>query len=411
MMTMALARRYARHIFDQCSTIQRGCPSSSLKHGTFASFIERPSVHCLQIQSLWSSSSRAADFRSDTVTLPTKEMLEAATSAPLGDDVMGEDPTVSALEEYMADLFGKEKALFVPTGTMANLVALLAHCHTRAAEVIIGQESHLCLWEGGHAAGLGGIHTRQLLEDEMTAELDADQIRDAVRTDDDDHWPETKLLCLENTHNMCGGIALSPDYMNRMGDLAHSMNLKCHVDGARVFNSVVAQNVAPTELCKSIDSISVCFSKGLGAPLGSVLIGESEMIRLAKRARKRCGGGMRQAGVAAAMGYYAVRNNVERLVDDNVRAKRIGTELKANGLNLLRDGIIDSNIVYFSLPKDSKIETKDLARRASEDYGVRFAGGYSKGGKLFRIVTHMGVNDEDTDRVIEAVVNLHQKGD
>lgn len=337
-------------------------------------------------------------------------MLQAAVTAPLGDDVMGEDPSVVELETYMADLFGKEKALFVPTGTMANLVALLAHCHTRASEVIFGQESHLCLWEGGHAAGLGGIHTRQLQEDAMTAELDMNQVKDAVRTDQDDHWPETKLLCLENTHNMCGGVAMSVDYMDRMASLAHSMNMKCHVDGARIFNSTVAQRITPKELCKSVDSISVCFSKGLGAPLGSVLIGESEVIRLAKRARKRCGGGMRQAGVVAAMGLYAVQNNVERLSQDHVRAKRIGAELQSNGLHLLRDGIIDSNIVYFSLPEDSKIETKDLARRAAKEYGVKFGGDYSKGGKLFRIVTHLGVNDEDTDRTIEAVVNLYRRG-
>lgn len=364
----------------------------------------------IQQRSLSTSISRVADLRSDTVTMPSREMMDAAMKAPLGDDVMGEDPSVLELEAYMANLFGKEKALFVPTGTMANLIALMAHCHTRAAEVIFGQESHLCLWEGGHAAGLAGIHTRQLPEDDMTAELDPEQVKDAVRTDMDDHWPETKLLCLENTHNMCGGVALSPDYMNRMAGLAHDLNLKCHVDGARIFNSIVAQNVTPQEMCQNIDSISVCFSKGLGAPMGSVLIGETEMIRLAKRARKRCGGGMRQAGVVASMGLYAVHNNVERLKEDHVRAKRIGAELKANGLNLLRDGIIDSNIVYFSLPEDTKTPTKDLARRAAEEYGVKFGGGYSKGGKLFRLVTHLGINDEDTDRTIEAVVNLYQQG-
>ena len=395
---MLLAQRQVQRLVQ--------CPWRSLMRNPHA-------ASCCRCRDLSTASfSRIADLRSDTVTLPSREMLEAATTAPLGDDVMGEDPTVLELEDYMADLFGKEKALFVPTGTMANLVALLAHCHTRAAEIIIGRESHICLWEGGHAAGLGGIHTRQVPEDEMTGELNAEQIQDAVRTDVDDHWPETKLLCLENTHNMCGGVALSADYMNRMGQLAHSQNFRCHVDGARIFNSIVAQQTktTPEELCASVDSISVCFSKGLGAPLGSVLIGDSEMIRLAKRARKRCGGGMRQAGIAAAMGLYAVKNNVERLNEDHVRARRIGAEFKANGLHLLRDGVVDTNIVYFSLPEDCKIETKDLSRRASEEYGVKFGGGYSKGGKLFRIVTHMGVNDEDTDRAIEAVVNLYQRG-
>jgi threonine aldolase len=337
-------------------------------------------------------------------------MLEAGMNARLGDDVMGEDPSVLELEETMATLFGKEKALFVPTGTMANLIAILAHCHTRASEIIIGKESHLNLWEGGHVAGMGGIYARQLPEGEFTAELDPEHIKDAVRDDSDDHWPETKLLCLENTHNMCGGVALSSDYMNQMGDLAHDLGLTCHVDGARIFNSVVAQNVQPKVLCQKIDSIAVCFSKGLGSPLGSVLIGESELIRLAKRARKRCGGGMRQAGVVASMGLYAVRNNVDRLAEDHARAKRVGAELMANGLIMLRDGVVDSNIVYFSLPEDTMTPTQDLARRANENYGVKFGAGYSKGGKLFRIVTHLGVDDEATDRCIEAVVNLCKHG-
>jgi threonine aldolase len=353
---------------------------------------------------------KVADFRSDTVTLPSREMLEVGMNARLGDDVMGEDPSVLELEETMATMFGKDKALFVPTGTMANLVAILAHCHTRASEIIIGQESHLNLWEGGHVAGMGGIYARQLPEDECTAELDPEQIKDVFRDDSDDHWPETMLLCLENTHNMCGGVALSPNYMNRMAELAHDLGIKCHVDGARIFNSVVAQNVEPKRLCEKIDSIAVCFSKGLGSPLGSVLIGDSEIIRLAKRARKRCGGGMRQAGVVASMGLYAVKNNVSRLAEDHARAKRVGAELKANGLNLLRDGVVDSNIVYFSLPNDTMTPTAELVRRASENYNVRFGGGYSKGGKLFRIVTHLGVDDEDADRCIEAIVNLYKQG-
>ena len=203
---------------------------------------------------------------------------------------------------------------------------------------------------------------------------------------------------------------MHPTYMSEMAALAHGLNLKCHVDGARIFNSIVAHGVSAKEMCKDVDSIAVCFSKGLGAPAGSVLVGESEMIRLAKRARKRCGGGMRQAGVIAAMARYAAENNVERLQEDHVRARRIGAELKANGLNVLRDGKVDTNIVYFSLPEDSKIKTADLAQHAKDKYGVEFGAGYSKGGKLFRLVTHMGVSDEDTDRTIECIVNLVTKG-
>ena len=303
----------------------------------------------------FSDSSNIVDLRSDTVTIPSQGMLQSAMSAPVGDDVMGEDPTVLELESYMAEKFGKERGLYLPTGTMANLVALLSHCDkTRAAEIIIGSGSHINLWEGGNAASIGGrflcfgqtcyscniwnvshffhrfdfltgIHTRQVEEDAISGELDEDDILDCVRNGFDDHWPITSLLCLENSHNMCGGIAMPKDYFDRMGTLAHSdkMNVNVHVDGARIFNAAVALNIDVKDLCESVDSISICLSKGLGAPLGSVLVGESDFIEVAKRARKRCGGGMRQAGVVAAMGMYAVQNNVERLAEDHVRAKKV----------------------------------------------------------------------------------------
>jgi threonine aldolase len=357
----------------------------------------------------YSSHEKLVDLRSDTVTTPSPEMLEVAIQAPLGDDVMGEDPTVLELEAYMADLFGKEKGLFVPTGTMANLVAVLSHCHTRASEIIIGSSSHLYLWEGGGAANLGGVHTKQVEEDE-DARMSEDDIRDSLRTDTDDHWPQTTLLCLENTHNMCGGVALPPSYMDQMGSLAHELNIKCHVDGARIFNASVAQNVSVKELCKNVDSVSICFSKGLGAPLGSVLVGETEFIRLAKRARKRCGGGMRQVGVVASMGLYAVKNNVDRLKEDHERAQRIGNELKLNGFDIPRDGKIDTNVVYFGLPENSMVSIGDLGKRLEHEYGVKVTGGYSKGGRLFRLVTHMGIADEGTDRAIEGLVSLTKSG-
>jgi threonine aldolase len=253
---------------------------------------------------------------------------------------------------------------------------------------------------------LGGIHTMQIAEDE-NARMDSSEIRDALRQDNDDHWPETKLLCLENTHNMLGGVALPPSYMDEMGMLAHELNIKCHVDGARIFNSVVAQGLdGPKDLCKHVDSISICFSKGLGAPVGSVLVGETEFIRLAKRARKRCGGGMRQAGVIASMGLYAIQNNVSRLAEDHARAQRIGSELKQHGFFLPRDGQIDTNVVYFGLPENSLVTKEELGHRLEEEYGVKLIGGYSKGGKLFRVVTHMGIDDEGTDRAIEGIVKL-----
>jgi threonine aldolase len=333
-------------------------------------------------------------------------MLQTAITAKTGDDVMGEDPTVLALQKYTADLFGKEAALYVPTGTMSNLCAILAHCHGRAAEIIIGTNSHLCLWEGGNVANLGGVHTRQVPEDAESAEFREDEVVDCIRKGVDDHWPETRVLCLENTHNMMGGVALSPSYINNMGRLCQAHGLSLHIDGARIMNAVVANHTSPAELCRAADSVSVCLSKGLGAPLGSVLVGSVEMIRLAKRARKRLGGGMRQAGVVAAMGLYALQNNVERLDQDHIRAQRLGAELQQHGFELLRGGLIDTNIVYFGLPEESRVSRQVFCQRLVEKYGVKVTGGYSKGGRLFRACTHLDVQDHDVDRAAESIVKL-----
>ncbi|KAL3907054.1 MAG: hypothetical protein SGARI_003721 [Bacillariaceae sp.] len=336
-------------------------------------------------------------------------MLQTALQAPLGDDVMGEDPTINEFEDYISDLFGKEKGLFVPTASMANLVALLAHCDTRAAEIIIGTESHINLWEGGNPANLGGIHTRQAQEDADTAQLSEQSILDCFRDGVDDHWPHTALLCLENSHNMCGGVALPKSYFDRIGKLAHGRmnNVPVHVDGARIFNAAVAQGIAVKDLCEHVDSVTICLSKGLGTPVGSVLVGETEMIRLAKRARKRVGGGMRQAGVLAAMGMYAVKNNVERLAEDHERAQKLGKALKDSGFYVMRDGQIDTNIVYFGLPESCSLDRDAFVSTLSADYGVKVTGGYSSGGKLFRAVTHMGIDDDSMiDRAIEGMVTL-----
>ena len=199
------------------------------------------------------------------------------------------------------------------------------------------------------------------------------------------------------------------DYFDRMGALAHSdkmRNVNVHVDGARIFNAAVALDIDVKDLCESVDSVSICLSKGLGAPLGSVLVGESDFIEVAKRARKRCGGGMRQAGVVAAMGLYAVQNNVERLAEVHIRAKKIGLSLKENGFYMMRNGEIDTNIVYFGLPETTNLSREGFRTRLSEEYGVKVTGGYSRGGKLFRIVTHMNVDDEGVDRAIEAMLTL-----
>jgi threonine aldolase len=332
-------------------------------------------------------------------------MLQYGLHSDVGDDVMNEDPTIQQLQAYTADLFGKERGLYVPTGTMANLCAIIAHCYADAAsEIIIGSKSHINLWEGGNVSSIGGIYARQVSEDEH-GQLSKQDVVDSIRHGYDDHWPISKLICIENSHNMCGGIALSKQYVDSISDIAHSNNLKIHMDGARIFNAAVAQQTPVAELCQSVDSISICLSKGLGAPLGSVLVGSSEFITIAKRARKRCGGGMRQGGYVAGMGYYAIRNNVDRLVEDHARAQKLGRALHDNGLYVMRDGIVDTNIVYFGLPESCPISRQEFTQRLWTDYGVKVTGGYSSGGRLFRAVTHLHIDDNMIDRAIEGILN------
>eukprot|EP00986_Skeletonema_menzelii_P004075 scaffold1352_cov136-Skeletonema_menzelii.AAC.5 len=349
---------------------------------------------------------RIVDLRSDTVTQPTSAMLNAATQAKTGDDVMGEDPTVTALEDYAAELFGKERALYLPTGTMANMCAILSHCHyNKSAEMIIGSKSHINLYEGGGYANLAGVSCKQIPEDD-DAMFNLDDIRDACFCDNDDHYAKSTLICLENTHNMLGGVALSESYISSIGKMARESDIKVHIDGARIMNASVALNTSPSSLCKGADSLTICLSKGLGAPMGSILVGETEFIRLARRARKRLGGGMRQVGVIASMGMHALTNNIDRMADDHLRAQRIASELKGAGFFLPRDGKVDTNIVFFALPENSKLTKEELPAKMLEKYGVKIAGGYSEGGRMFRLVTHMDVDDHGIDTAIEGIISL-----
>ena len=228
--------------------------------------------------------------------------------------------------------------------------------------------------------------------------------------DDDDHYAKSTLICLENTHNMLGGISVPASYVDTIGKLAHDEwkehGMKVHIDGARIFNSAVSQNVSPSVLCAGADSVSICLSKGLGTPMGSILVGETEFIRLARRARKRLGGGMRQAGVMASMGMAALLHHVDRLAEDHARAQRLATELQNAGFWFPRDGKVDTNIVFFALPDDCKLKKEDLPPLLLEHYGVKIAGGYSSGGKLFRLVTHMDVHDDGIDAAIEGITSL-----
>ncbi|KAL7463273.1 hypothetical protein ACHAXS_003650 [Conticribra weissflogii] len=336
-------------------------------------------------------------------------MLRTALLAPTGDDVLSEDPTVLALEAYAASLFDKPSALFVPTGTMGNLCAILSHCHyNKSSEMIVGKHSHINLYEGGGYANLAGVSAKSVEEDE-DGKMNLGDLRDAFRRDDDDHYAKTVLVALENTHNMLGGIAVEKEYVDGIGRLAKEEwggEVKVHVDGARIFNAAVSLGLGVGELCQGADSVTFCLSKGLGAPMGAVLVGDREFIRLARRARKRLGGGMRQAGVMAAMGMYALENHVGRLAEDHERAKRLAAGLRDGGFWLPRGGKVDTNVVFFGLPEGSRIKKEDLPPLLFEKCGVKIAGGYSSGGKLFRLVTHMDVDDEGVEKAIEGIVSL-----
>ncbi|MDP6415719.1 MAG: low-specificity L-threonine aldolase, partial [Gammaproteobacteria bacterium] len=269
---------------------------------------------------------RTVDLRSDTTTLPTDEMRQAISGSELGDDVFQGDPTVNRLQDLAAQRMGKEAALLVPSGTMANLASILTHCG-RGAEVILGNRAHTYKYEKGGISAYGGIHSTQIPnQDDGTMQLE--DIRDAIRGIDD-HFPVTKLICLENTHNVCGGAPLSVTYTKEVANLARAHNIKMHIDGARIFNAAVALGVDVQDLVEDADSMSFCMSKGLGAPVGSVICGSKDFIDQARGIRKGLGGGMRQAGIIAAAGIVALETMVDRLQEDHTNAR------------LLADGIAD----------------------------------------------------------------------
>jgi threonine aldolase len=335
------------------------------------------------------------DLRSDTVTLPTPAMREAMARAEVGDDVYGEDPTINRLEELAAGRMGKQAAVFVPSGTMGNLSAVLAHCG-RGDEAILGSKSHTFLYEAGGISALGGVHSRQV-PNQPDGTLDLEDIEAAIRTEDV-HFPVTRLICLENTHNRCGGVSLSVDYTRAAGELAHRRGLLLHLDGARIFNAAVSQGVEARELASPADSVTFCLSKGLSAPVGSVLCGSSEFIQRARRIRKQLGGGMRQAGVLAAAGIIALETMVDCLADDQRRARRLAQGLAAIPGIILDPGSPHTNMVFCALadtvPLNAAEAVASLAR-----HGVKVG---VVGGRRFRLVTHFGITDEAVDRAVKA---------
>lgn len=350
---------------------------------------------------------RRIDLRSDTVTQPTDGMRRAMANAVVGDDVFGEDPTVRQLEERMADVVGKEASLFVASGTMANLVALLTHAG-RGDEVIVGNLAHTFLYEVGGSAALGGIHSC-VLPNRDDGTLDLAVVAAAVRSREDIHVPRTKLLCLENTHNRCGGTCLSTSYLDAAGALARDKGLAVHIDGARLFNASRALGVSPADLTHVADSVSVCLSKGLGAPVGSVLCGSRDYVRAALRWRKMVGGGMRQAGVLAAAGLYALDHHVERLDEDHRNARKLAEGVATiPGLSSAQSQPAPTawtNLVYLSiapdLAEDRGVNAGILSDRLRQR-GV-LALPIGKDNLHMRLVTHLDVASSDIDVALDAL--------
>lgn len=335
------------------------------------------------------------DLRSDTVTKPTPEMREAMAEAEVGDDVYGDDPTVNHLEELAAEMLDKEAALFVPSGTMGNLIALLVHCQ-RGDEVIIGNQSHIYLNEAGGMSALGGIQPCPI-PNQPDGTLALDDILASVRTEDV-HHPITRLICLENTQNVCGGVPLSPDYTRQVGELARVNNLLLHVDGARIFNSAAAQNTSAKELVEPADSVMFCLSKGLASPIGSMVVGTRKFILRARHIRKMVGGGMRQAGIVAAAGIISLEQMTKRLGDDHLRAKKLADGLRqVKGLEVDADSP-HTNMVYLNISEDVKVNSIQIGERMKQ-LGVLVDADNTR---RLRLVTHYWIDDHAVETAVSA---------
>jgi len=347
------------------------------------------------------------DLRSDTVTKPTEGMRQAMVQAKVGDDVYDEDPTVNRLQEMGAQLLGKEAGLFVASGTMGNLVAALTH-GGRGDEMILGNLSHAFLYEGGSAAGLAGIHP-YIVANMPDGTLPIDRIEEAIRGDNV-HFPHTRLISLENTHNRCGGRVLGPNYCDTVGELAHRHGSAVHLDGARLFNAATYLGVDPAVLTRSVDSVMVCLSKGLGAPVGSLLCGTSEFIREAKRMRKLVGGGMRQVGIIAAAGIYALEHHIDRLAEDHANARHLTEGMAClAGLTCGAEGDVhapvQTNLVYFSVD-GTAVGTPSLnAQVLSERLYARgiLTNPIGSNTNQMRMVTHLDISCSDIEVALGAL--------
>jgi threonine aldolase len=331
------------------------------------------------------------DLRSDTVTQPSAGMRSAMAQADVGDDVFGDDPTINQLQERCATLFGMQAGLFFPSGTQSNLAALMAHCE-RGEEVIVGQDAHTYRYEAGGMAVLGSIQP-QPLQNRPDGTIDLGEIEAAIKPDDS-HFAITKLIALENT---IGGKVLSRQYMADAIALARRRKLSIHLDGARIFNAAVKLGVPVKDLCAGFDSVSVCLSKGLGTPAGTVLVGSRELIERARRVRKMLGGTMRQVGILGAAGLYALENNIDRLAQDHANAERLAKGLAALGLKVEP---VQTNMVFAAIPRESVGALKKH---------LEAAGVIALVGPKVRLVTHLDVDKAAIDRAIDAFAGFFRQ--
>ena len=338
------------------------------------------------------------DLRSDTVTKPSAEMRKIMSEAEVGDDVYGDDPTVVRLEKLAAELLGKEAALYVTSGTQGNLVALMTHC-SHGDGVILGRDSHVMLMEGGGLCALGGM-VPVLADDSKGLPSIAELDRILPKTDNV-HLARAKALCVENTHNRCGGYASSLEEVAVLTDWAHERGLIVHMDGARLFNAAVALKVKPSELVKGCDSVQICLSKGLGAPMGSLICGSADFIREARFWRKKLGGGLRQVGIVASAGLFGLSNNISRLADDHANAQLIIDTLREGGVPVL-EVARPTNMAYFSVPDEKsagKLLEACLKRRVIFGKAVSCK---------FRLVTHMDVSREQAQAAAKIVAEEYR---
>lgn len=332
------------------------------------------------------------DLRSDTVTKPTDAMRDAMAKAEVGDDVYGEDPTINQLEKLAAEIMGKEAGLFVPSGTMGNLIAIITHC-ARGQEVIMGDESHTFVYEVGGAAVVGGLPFRTLPNDAFGG-FDVNQLERAFRTPNI-HFPTTGLLCLENTHNRAGGTVLSKEQLSQYANIAHSQNVPVHLDGARIFNAAVYLQMSVKDLVADMDTVQFCLSKGLSAPVGSLIVGKADFIEKARKNRKMLGGGMRQAGVLAAAGLIALTEMPKRLPEDHANARFLAESLAQLPGFEVDLATVQTNIVAANTQQDANQLSQKLAQNNVKANAVN--------NHRMRFVTHKDVTRADIEQALDII--------